>query len=303
MLAAVAAIGLMLGSPGWQPQPPGPPTVWAEAGARPWGQCRELERGAEVMLAKQSPGSEGPGPWAERARLCPGAPAVLVAAAMIELTEVPGLPPLRELVDEVGALADAQRMSRKRASQWLAAARTEAGRRGEAPPPRTWIFTAIAAIGLGEAERALSALREAELRAEVEQFRIDRLVAVAALMSGDLSRALALAQRARELGPGREQVRTGLILALVYDRSGAPDAALRELTLLRPMASSGDRAAIDALLPLHERLYLAALEQIAFKNPMSAAQLFKAYLASPAPQEQERRLAERRLAELKPAGS
>lgn len=300
-----AAIALMLASPSWQPQPPGPPTAWAEAGSRPWGQCRELERGAEMMVAKQSVGSDGPNQWAERARLCPGAPAVLVAAAMVELTQVPGLPPLGELADAVRSLAEAQRMSRKRAAQWLASARAEAHRRGEAPPPMTWIMTAIAAIGLGEPERALTALRQAELRGEVEGFRIDRLAAVAALMAGDLSRALALAHRARELGPAREQVRTALILALVYDRSGAPDAALRELKLLRPHVSSAspERMAIDALLPLHERLYLAAIEQVAAANVANAALLFKAYLVSPAPQAQERRLVERRLAELQPAGS
>ncbi|MFY0534960.1 hypothetical protein [Nannocystis pusilla] len=46
--------------------------MWAQAGSRPWGQCRELERTAEIAVAKQSVSADGPNVWAERARLCPG---------------------------------------------------------------------------------------------------------------------------------------------------------------------------------------------------------------------------------------
>ena len=132
-----AGLWLLLAPPSWQPRPPEPPTVWATAGSRPWGQCREFERDAELMVAKQSAGPDGPNVWAERARLCPGAPAVLVAAAMIELTQVASLPALGELSQEVEALAEGQRTSRKRALQWLAGARKEADRREEPPPPLT----------------------------------------------------------------------------------------------------------------------------------------------------------------------
>ncbi|MDC0717022.1 hypothetical protein [Nannocystis bainbridge] len=299
-MSFVAAIWLTLAPAGWQPRPPDPPTVWAQAGSRPWSQCRELERTAEIAVAKQLVGADGTNLWAERARLCPGAPAVLVAAAMLELTQVPGLPPLSNLASEVEALAEAQRQSRKRAAQWLATARSEASRRGQAPPPMTWVMTAIAAIGLGEPALARSALAQAEARAEVEGYRLDRLAAVAALLAGDLAQALELSHRARERAASRDQVRTSLLLALVYDRSGAADAAQRELGLLKSLASSGERMAVDALLPLHERLYLAAIEQIAFKNPANASLLFKSYLACPEPEAAERKLVERRMAELRP---
>lgn len=298
-----AAIGLMLAPPKWEPRPPEPPTVWAQAGSRPWGQCRELERAAERVLGVQEGVAEDRGPlsvWLDRVKLCPGSPAVLVAAALSELSDVPPFPPLSELVGQVEALAEAQRTSRKRAARWLAAARTEASRRGEAPPPSTWYLTAYAAIGLGEPGRAREALRQAEARGEAAPWRIDRMRALASLMQGDLTQALALAHRARELGPARDRETSTLILALVYDRAGAPEAAMRELAAQQSGYRSSPRGLLDTLLPLHERLYATALEQMAARQTGTVNWLLKAYLACPEPEAPERKLVERRLDELRP---
>lgn len=300
-----AAIGLMLAPPGWEPRPPEPPTVWAQAGARPWGQCSEFERSAERVLGTQSPGGgEERGvasPWPDRAKLCPGSPAVLVAAALAELSTVPELPPLSELAGQVEALSEAQRTSRKRAARWLAAARLEASRRGEAPPPWTHYLTAYAALGLGEPGRARDALQQAEGRGEAEPWRIDRMQALASLLQGDLTRALELAHRARELGPSRDRGTSTLVLALVYDRAGAPESAARELTAHHQASYSWpERGALDTLLPLHERLYLAALDQLVRRNTGNVTWLLKAYLACPEPEAPERKLVERRLEELRP---
>jgi hypothetical protein len=298
-----AAIALVLAPPKWEPRPPEPPTAWAQAGSRPWGQCRDLERGAERILA-QAPAVTGergpPSPWPDRAKLCPGSPAVLVAAAQAELVQAPEFPPLSELAAQVEALGEAQRTSRKRAARWLAAARTEASRRGEAPPPWTWYLTGWAALGLGEAERAREALLQAEARGEAPPWWIDRLLALTSLLQGDLTRALELAHRARELGPARDREMSTLILALVYDRAGAPEAAMRELAAQQSGYRSPPAGLLDTYLPLHERLYVAALEQMVARQTGNVNWLLKAYLACPEPAAPERKLVQRRIDELRP---
>lgn len=277
--------------------------MWAEAGSRPWGQCREFERQAERVL--QSPNVRGddvrgPGPWADRAELCPGVPAVLAAAAYFELMLVPPLPPLGDLVEEVKPLLEAHRTSRQRAARWLATARRESARKGDPPPPLTWFLSAQSALGLGEPAAARRALAEADARGEVEPWRLDRLGALTALLAGDLPPALELGYRARELGPAAERGTSTFLLALIYDRAGAPDAAVRELAAVRAASFGFERSVIDTLLPLHERIYLQALEQIALRNPGNATWLLKSYLACPAVEAPERRMAERRIEELRP---
>ncbi len=302
-VAWALASWLMFAAPTWQPQPPAPPTVWAQSQARSWEHCRELERSGERILLSQNFRSEERGtssPWPDRARLCPGAPAVLVTAAMFEALQAPPFPPLSELAAEVAKLGETQQASRRRALQWLAAARVEAQRRRATPPPLTWYMTAYAALGAGDAALARQALRAADDRGEVEAWRLDRLGALAALLAGDLDEAVALAHRARELGTLADRGISTLILALVYDRAGAPEAAQRELASLRSMAYGYERNAIDSLLPIHERIYLMGIEQIALRNPGNATWLLKAYLACPEVQAPERVLALRRLEELRP---
>ncbi|MBK9756767.1 MAG: hypothetical protein IPO88_25365 [Nannocystis sp.] len=280
------------------------PTVWAEAGGRPWTGCRERERQAEGILQRvstQSEESSGESPWAALARDCPNAPSVLVLAAMRELVKVPSYPPQIDLIDGLPRLAEIYRESRLQARTWLTRALIEAERRGEPPPVLTYYFLGYAALGLGDASTARAALAEAERRGEVEGWRADRAAAVAALLAGELPRALELAYRARELAPTAQRATSVYVLALVYDRAGAPETAQRELLALR--APGSERGAVDTLLPLHERLYLNALEQQAARNNGSAARLWEAYLALPEPEAPERALAERRLAELRPRGS
>ncbi len=280
--------------------------VWAEAGGRPWTMCREFERQAEALLMRASQRSdESPGetPWAQRARDCPGAPAVLVVAALRELKKVPAYPPLADLKAAVPRLAEAQRKARLQAQAWLGQALVEAGRRGESPPLLTHYYVAQAALGLGDPVTARQALARAEARGEVESWRAEQAGAVAALLAGDLPRALELAYRARELTPGGERQTAIYLLALIYDRSGAPEAAARELMALGTSRFGYERGAVDTLLPLPERLYLGALEEQARGNPGNAGLLWAAYLECPEPEEPERRLVERRQAELRPRGS
>lgn len=288
-----------------EPEPPGV-NVWAGAGGRPWTVCREFERQAEGILLRASQrADESPGetPWPQRAHDCPGAPAVLVVAAMRELRKVPAYPPLADLKSAIPRLGEAHRRARVQAQGWLTQAQLEAARRGEAPPLLTHFFVAQAALGLGDAVAATQALARAEARGEIETWRAEQAGAVAALLAGDLQRALELGYRARELSPGGERQTSVYILALIYDRAGAPEAAARELVALGTSRFGFERGAVDTLLPLPERLYLGALEEQARRNPGNATLLWEAYLACPEPEEPERRLVERRLSELRPRGS
>jgi hypothetical protein len=278
-------------------------TPWAESGGRPWTSCREYERQAELLLrSSKSEESNGATSWSTRARQCPNAPAVLVVAALAELSKVPGFPPLVDLQAELTGLAEAQRTTRQQAQGWLKRALLEAERRGEAPPTLTHYFVGYAALGLGDWATARAALREAERLGEVESWRSDRALAVAALLAGDLAEALRLAHRSREFAPAADRPTSIQILALIYDRAGAPDAAQRELAALRAQNYGEDRATVETVLPLPERIYLQALQQGA-RNPGNAVRLWDAYLACPEPEAPERRLAEQRRDELRPRGS
>lgn len=283
-------------------------TPWAEAGGRPWTSCRDYERQAERFLGTSNVRSEearGDTPWPARARECPNTPAVLVMAALLELLKIPGFPPLVDLQDALPALAEAHRKTRMQALTWLRRALTEAERRGKPPPTLTNYFVAYAALGLGDWATARSALLAAERRGEVETWRTDRALAIAALLAGDLPEALRLAHRSREFATSSDRQASVLILALVYDRAGAPEAAQRELAALKAQSFSGsdERTSVETLLPLPERIYLQALQQQAAQHPGSATRLWEAYLACPEPAEPERKLAAQRRDELKQRGS
>ncbi len=282
------------------------PTVWAEAGGRPWTTCRDRDQQADAILRRVSTQTEegsGETSWSAAARECPNAPSVLVLAAMRELIKVPELPAL-DLTAALPRLAEAHRQSRSQARVWLQRALAESERRGEPPPVLTHYFLAYAALGLGEHAAARAELALAEERGEVEPWRSDRAAAVAALEAGALAEALDLAYRARELAPASHRPTSVFVLALVYDRAGAPEAAMRELQALQ-RSSGGERNAVETLLPLPERLYLHALEQQA-RSPggaSGATRVWEADLACPEPEAPERALAERRLSELRPRGS
>lgn len=280
--------------------------VWAEAGGRPWTLCRDHERQAEALLMRvsQRP-DESPGetPWAKRATDCPGAPAVLVVAALRELRKIPAYPSLGDLKPALSRLGEAQRQARLQARAWLTQALVECERRGEAPPLLTHFLLAQAALGLGEPVAARAALERAAARGEVESWRLELAGALAALLAGELQQALELAYRARELSPGEERSLVTYTAALVLDRAGAPEAAARQLVVLGSSRMGNERVSVDMMLPFPERLYLSALEEQARRNPGNARLLWEAYLACPEPEEPERRLVERRIKELQPRGS
>ena len=60
------------------------------------------------------------------------------------------------------------------------------------------------------------------------------------------------------------------------------------------------RRATESLLPVHERLYLRALDHQAADEASTALRLWDAYLARPEPAEPEKALARRHREELRP---
>lgn len=304
-MSAVLALTWMLAAA--TPAPKVDVTPWAEAGGRPWTSCREYERQAEQLLRASSGKAEESSvntPWPARAKECPNAPPVLVMAALLELVKIPSFSsPLADLEKDLPTLREAHRTTREQAQTWLRRAMTEADRRGEPPPPLTNYFMAYAALGLGDWQAARASLRASERLGEVEPWRTDRTLAVAALLAGDLAEALRLAHRSREFSTPSDRATSAQILALIYDRAGAPEAAQRELAVLRAQSFGDERGtAVEWVLPLPERIYLQALLQQT-RYPGSAMRLWEAYLACPEPEAPERKLVEQRREELRPRGS
>jgi hypothetical protein len=125
--------------------------------------------------------------------------------------------------------------------------------------------------------------------------------ALVALFRGDLERALRLVQRSINDGPSDDRRYSRYVRALVLDRAGASAAARSELFELRREPGYLEaRTTVETLLPIHERIYVRALDSQAAEEASSAVRLWEVYLARPEPELPERRLAEQHKAELSP---
>jgi hypothetical protein len=306
-LALLLAVGPARVAP-WQPAPAPPPTPWARAGARGWAACEDLGRQAAGLRGgtapRADPGTEEPSVWIERAQRCPAVPDVIVYAAQLELANAGDVGAVLEPDASLGSVVTDHRSRIERALGWLDHALEECARRRETPPRETRFLRAYALVTLGRASEAEVALTKASAAAEVEGWRVARMGAAIALIRGDLERAMALAHRAFIDAPLEDRTITRYIRALVLDRSGAIAAARTELGELR--ADAGHvigRRATESLLPVHERLYLRALDDQVGGEDTSALRLWDAYLSRPEPEEPERVLARRHRAELQPRGA
>ena len=242
--------------------------------------------------------------WLERAQRCPAVPDVLVYAAQQELQASGDIGALLEPDASVGAVVKDHEERIERALGWLDRALAECARRREAPPRETRFLRAYAFVTLGRPQEAEAALAKAIAAAEVEGWRVARMGAAIALLKGDLERAMALAHRASIDAPLEDRVITRYIRSIVLDRSGAIAAARSELVELRGDAGHViGRRATESLLPVHERLYLRALDDQVGGEDSSALRLWDAYLSRPEPEEPERVLAKRHRAELQPRGA
>ncbi|MCA9717376.1 MAG: hypothetical protein KC468_22060 [Myxococcales bacterium] len=290
----------------WDPKPPPPPTIWGLAGAGSWTACEAVDRDARAQLPVAKSTRERSArvaikirtTWIGRADACPHAPSVLVLAAHYELTRPRPMPTYSAPDEEFDALAKELRADHTHVRARLRAALAEARRRREPPPPMTYLLMAQLEVAAGDPEAAHEALASAWHHGQVDLRQLELVAGVQALLAGQLERSLQLANRVRARSQGGQLRAAGYLLALSYDRAGAPEVAQRILQSLRTQRLGGGESIIEVLLPMHERLYLTALEHRASGNIADSLRFFAVYLARPEPEAPDRKTAERHVREL-----
>ena len=286
-----------------------PPTPWALSGARGWRLCHDAEEQA-LALRRGGPGGGPVGTdlqlWARRAAQCPHSPHVLAVAAeqtIIDAADVlAGVENWDREGEKLDEVAGDHRKDMRRALRWLDAAIAESERRGELPPNEAYYYRAYALTTLGDVEAAREAIEHAAEHRDVAAHRIQRMAALIRLFSGDLEAALRLGHRAVVDAPANaDRLISRFIYALILDRAGASHAAATELhNLNREGGRLGSRQAVESVLPLHERLFLRALDHQANDQDSHAIRVWELYLSRRQPEAPERVLARRHLDELEP---
>ncbi len=300
---------------GWAAAKAPPPTPWAKAGARGWRLCQEAERQARAFRRSGNQRSGNGGGeellWRRRAHQCPHAIEVLTAAAEDEIVDAakgldafdppdtfgehPGVPP------PLSTVLDKHRAQAEQALRWLDTAIAEAAARGVRPPAKALYYRAYALTTLGRTELARAAILETIAAGDVQRWRSERMFALIELFAGNVNDALRRAHRGVVGAPKSDRAISRYIRALVLDRAGASAVARAELIALgREAGAPFSRAALESVLSPHERLFFRALDHQANGNRSPAVRLWQAYLAQPEPEEPERVLARRHLAELEP---
>lgn len=277
--------------------------VWALAGAQSWRPCIEAARDAEAGrfdALSGAQGRDGRG-WRTRAEACPNEPWVRVMAAREGLLESARLDGGVEAPENLERWVAQHRRLLQRVLRDLEAAEREATRRGEAPPRQTSYWRAYALFASGAYGEARTAWHEAYRAREVERWRLDRMGALLDVQEGKLSAAVRRARLSWTDVGHDERLISGYVWALVLDRVGSPGGARDALVALRREgAHVMARRSLEGLLPVHERLYLQALDHHADGDGVNAIRLWTAYLQRPEPIEADRELARRHLRELQP---
>ncbi len=291
----------------WEPKPPPGPTIWSLAGAGAWTACQAVERDASMQLPVKKNtrdrsariSSKIRKTWIGRGDACSHAPAVQVLAAYYELTRPRSMPTYSASLEEFAALADELKEDHDRVRARLDAVIAESRRRRAPPPPMTYLLLAQLEVASGAPEAAHRALTMAWRHGQVDLRQLDLVAGVQALLAADLERAIRLAHRVRARSQGSQLRAAGYLLALAYDRAGAPGVARRILLSLRTQRLGAGESVIEVLLPLHERIYLTALEHRASGNVADSIRFFEVYLERPEPEPPDRKTAERHLGELR----
>ena len=305
----VIVVGLLALQPGstsetWKPAPAPPPTAWARAGATGWRLCDDVGRQAAQARLGAGPREADEFLWRKRVRQCPHEPEVLILAAEEQIVAANGVSWGPDVTTGLEQVVGEQRARLRRALRYVETAIAEARRRGEHPPIEAHYLRAYVLLGLGRYAAARQNLREALAVDDVERYRAQRMGALLALMLGNLDEAVRLAHRAKIDAPSEQtdELASRYIWALVLDRVGAPAAAREELERLRRVSGhTAGRAMVESLLPMHERIYLRALDHQANGERANAVRLWEAYLSRSEPIEADKELARRHQAELDPA--
>lgn len=302
------ALALLLGAAGpdaktssdWTPATAPPPTAWARAGARSWRACDEL--GKKALAARLS-GPRGSAAvdksWRLRMERCPGEPEVLIVAAQEQILESARAGWLPEQGARLDDVAERHQTALAEAVGWLDRALVESGRRGQEEPFEARYLRAYASLAAGDFVAARKDLRKVMERGDVERWRLERMASVVELLGGDLDTALRYALLGVIDAPPEDAMISRYIWALVLDRAGAPTSSTEMFRYIR--RSPGyvkARQAVETFLPIHERLYLRAVEHQANGEDSNAIRLWDAYLSRPEPEEPDRALAQRHKAEL-----
>lgn len=305
------ALGLTAPSPEeaeWEGVGAPPPTPWAIAGARGWRLCHDAEQQA-LASRRGGPGGGAVGTdgqlWVRRAAQCPHSPHVLAVAAeqtIVDAADVlAGVENWDQEGEKLGEVIAQHGKDMRRALGWLDAAIEESERRGELPPSEAYYYRAYALTTLGEVEQAQAAVELAAEHRDVAAHRIQRMAALIRLFSGDLDAALRLGHRAVVDAPANaDRLISRYIYVLILDRAGASHAAATELRALHREGRLGSRQAVESVLPMHERLFLRALDHQANDQDSHAIRVWQLYLLREEPDAPERVLARRHLDELEP---
>jgi hypothetical protein len=269
------------------------------AGARGWRLCDEV--GRQALAIRVGGGQRGTSEamiWNKRARQCPNEPDVLMLAAQEQIVEMGSITWGPDVVTGLEEVMEEHHARLDRARMWIDAALTESHRRGMEAPLEAYYLRAYAWFAGGRYAKARDDLRMAWAVHDVERWRLQRMRALVELFVGDLHRALELAHRGLVDAPPDDRLISRYIFALVLDRGGDPAAARRHLRLLRrEPGHTGARRAFASLLPMHERIYLRALDHQANRERSNGVRLWEAYLSRPEPGEPDKELARRHLAE------
>jgi hypothetical protein len=284
----------------WSPAKPPPPTAWARSGARPWRACDDIGRKAAAVRIGTAPrGSVTENLWRRRAAQCPGEPEVLMLAAQEQILEAASIGWLPDAESDLDQVVERHQNRIGRAVRWLDAAILESSRRGTEAPLQAWYWRAYARAAMGDFPHAGLDLERADEVGDVERWRLERMGSVVSLLEGDLQRALRQAHLSTIDAPQEDKLISRQIWALVLDRAGASASAREEFRRIRHEPTHAQaRQAVESFLPIHERLYLRALEHQANGERTNAVRLWDLYLARPEPDEPDRELARRHKAEL-----